>query len=137
MLRAALKASQASDEGAGAAPASTELNLSALPQGKDGLLAVIADVPHGLHAQSNTPYPAENNWALLGTATQSSDVPAAVTGFAPAAIDGNTDGIFANGSVTSTGGPVEDANNPAGPLFAQWPSYWTVDLGQIRSIGSI
>ncbi len=37
------------------APVETVLNLSALPQGKEAKLAVVVDVPEGLHAQSATP----------------------------------------------------------------------------------
>jgi suppressor for copper-sensitivity B len=37
------------------APVTTALNLKSLPQGHDAVLAVIVDVPAGLHAQSNTP----------------------------------------------------------------------------------
>jgi thiol:disulfide interchange protein DsbD len=36
-------------------PSTTELNLQALPQGGQAVLAVIVEVPPGYHAQSNTP----------------------------------------------------------------------------------
>src|SRR5687767_4948221 len=37
------------------APVMTAVNLQALPQGQQAAIAVVVDVPEGLHAQSNTP----------------------------------------------------------------------------------
>jgi len=62
----------------------------------------------------------ESNVALSGTATQSSE---AFGGSPGKAIDGNTDGIFGNGSVTHTAGEP----NP----------WWQVDLGQTYPIDRI
>ncbi|MDW7694314.1 polysaccharide lyase family 7 protein [Flammeovirgaceae bacterium SG7u.111] len=62
----------------------------------------------------------EVNLALNGTATQSST---AYSGAAARAIDGNTSGSWANGSVTHTA-------NEANP-------WWQVDLGTTQSIGNI
>ena len=64
---------------------------------------------------------AELNWAIGGTATQSST---AVGGEAGHAIDGNTDGFWANGSVT-----LNDTADDEG--------WWEVDLGANRPIGRV
>src|SRR5688572_32451003 len=37
------------------APITTALNFKALPQGQQAVLAIVVDVPEGLHAQSATP----------------------------------------------------------------------------------
>ena len=88
-------------------------------------------------AQTNTPYANEVNWApIWGSASQSSDG-SGTGGFATSAIDGNTDGNYANLSVSLTGGPAQDELNPSGPLFGLWTNYWTVDLGQNYAIGSL
>src|SRR5689334_19431725 len=64
---------------------------------------------------------AEVNWALAGVATQSSTG----TGGEPEhAIDGNTDGLFDNGSVTLN-------------AEAEDPGWWEVDLGATKSIGRL
>lgn len=63
----------------------------------------------------------EINWARVGTATQSST---GVGGDAFRAIDGNTDGLFARGSVTING-ESED------------PGWWEVDLGSVRAMGRL
>jgi len=60
------------------------------------------------------------NWALSGTATQSSTLSPAVAG---RAIDNNTDGNWANNSITHT--------------YADAEAWWHVDLGSVRSIASI
>jgi len=60
------------------------------------------------------------NLALFGTATQSSTLYDAE---ASRAIDGNTDGVFSNGSVTHTS-----------PEYMPW---WQVDLGANYNIGAI
>jgi RHS repeat-associated protein len=62
-----------------------------------------------------------NNVALNKTATQSSTP--AWGNPASKAVDGNTDGVWANGSVTHT-----DSNLNA---------WWQVDLGQVETIGTI
>jgi len=63
----------------------------------------------------------EVNWALAGTATQSSTG----TGGEPEhAIDGNTDGLFDNGSVTLN-------------AEAEDPGWWEVDLGATKPIGRL
>lgn len=67
-----------------------------------------------------TPFGYRNNLALNKTATQSSTYGGAS---AARAVDGNTDGAFANGSVSHT-------NSEAG-------AWWQVDLGSSKSIGSI
>jgi hypothetical protein len=61
------------------------------------------------------------NYALSGVATQSST---SYNGPAQNAIDGNTDGNFADGSVAQTAG--NDS-----------PAWWQVDLGSMRAIGSV
>jgi RHS repeat-associated protein len=61
------------------------------------------------------------NFALNKTATQSSAHSSGAV--ASRAIDGNTDGVFANNSVTHTN---SDAN-----------AWWHVDLGQVQSISTI
>lgn len=65
------------------------------------------------------------NLALDGTATQSSDRPS--DGFAPNAIDGNTNGVYADGSVSHTG-----ANATLDP-----EPWWQVDLEENYTIESI
>ena len=63
------------------------------------------------------------NYALAGqaAATQSSTAP---NGDASKAIDGIADGLFAHGSVSQTAGGED-------------PAWWQVDLGSMRTIGSI
>ncbi len=61
------------------------------------------------------------NVALSKTATQSSTHASGAA--ASRAVDGNTDGVFANNSVTHT---LSDAN-----------AWWHVDLGQVETIGTI
>jgi RHS repeat-associated protein len=61
------------------------------------------------------------NFALNKTATQSSTHSSGAV--ASRAVDGNTDGVFANGSVTHTN---SDANG-----------WWQVDLGQVQSLNTI
>jgi YD repeat-containing protein len=61
------------------------------------------------------------NFALGKTATQSSTHASGAT--ASRAVDGNTDGVFANGSVTHT---LNDLN-----------AWWQVDLGQVKTIDTI
>lgn len=61
------------------------------------------------------------NLALNKTATQSSTHASGAV--AARAVDGNTDGVFANGSVTHT---LNDAN-----------AWWQLDLGQVQSINAI
>ncbi|HEU5222880.1 MAG TPA: discoidin domain-containing protein [Candidatus Lumbricidophila sp.] len=64
------------------------------------------------------------NFALGKVASQSSTYSGGDgTGFAARAVDGNTDGIFANGSVSHTNAET----NP----------WWKVDLGQSRTINEI
>jgi len=65
---------------------------------------------------------AEVNWALTGTASQSSDLD--TEHIASLAIDGNTDGDWSHGSVTHT------ANTDDPPV-------WEVDLGQTNLIGEV
>ncbi|MDO7171623.1 carbohydrate-binding protein [Mariniflexile sp. AS56] len=60
-----------------------------------------------------------------GTATQSTDRPS--DGFAPNAIDGNTNGVWNNGSVSHTGGNA--TSDPA--------PWWKVDLGNNYKIETI
>ncbi|KJQ52801.1 galactose-binding domain-containing protein [Microbacterium sp. SA39] len=67
--------------------------------------------------------PPATNLALNKAATQSSQWSGAAT--AARAVDGNTDGNFASGSVSHT-----DANGQANP-------WWQVDLGSVQSIGDI
>jgi hypothetical protein len=74
----------------------------------------------------------ETNWALLGSAGQSSTIVDAANpdaGNATLAIDGNTNGVYnaATGSVTQSGGAAQDNGDP----------YWEVDLTTARSIGRI
>jgi RHS repeat-associated protein len=64
---------------------------------------------------------ASSNVALSKTATQSSTHSSGAV--ASRAVDGNTDGVFANGSVTHTNSDVN--------------AWWHVDLGQIETIGTI
>ena len=87
---------------------------------------------------TNEPYASEINRALYQAAYQSSD-PGGTYGGSDAflAIDGITDGNAAATSTTTSGGPVADAGNPAGPLFGLWTNYWYVDLAQNSSIGSL
>ena len=61
------------------------------------------------------------DYALTGTASQSSTAPG---GSAQNAIDGNTDGDFADGSVTLNAAPED-------------PAWWEVDLNTTRAIGGI
>ena len=61
------------------------------------------------------------NFALNKTATQSSTHASGAA--ASRAVDGNTDGVFANGSVTHT---LNDVN-----------AWWQLDLGQVQSIDTI
>ncbi|MBM3845598.1 MAG: hypothetical protein FJ405_04845, partial [Verrucomicrobia bacterium] len=68
----------------------------------------------------NTPF-FEINWAMSGSSSQSST---GIGGDAEHAIDGNTDGFFANGSVTLNGS-------------AEDPGWWEVDLGTARPIGRL
>ena len=63
----------------------------------------------------------EINWAQSGTATQSST---GVGGEAAHAIDGITDGFFANGSVTLNGASED-------------PGWWEVDLGAVKPVGRL
>jgi uncharacterized repeat protein (TIGR01451 family) len=63
------------------------------------------------------------NIALHKAATQSSTLFGYLTAGAAAAVDGNTDGIFSDGSVTAT--------NP------ELNAWWQVDLGVSTAIGSI
>ncbi|WP_372752099.1 carbohydrate-binding protein [Mariniflexile sp.] len=60
-----------------------------------------------------------------GTATQSTNRPS--DGFAPNAIDGNTNGVFGNGSVSHTGGNATVDPTP----------WWKVDLGNNYNIETI
>src|SRR5687767_1331418 len=64
----------------------------------------------------------EVNWALTGTASQSSDIDAVHTG--ALAIDGNTNGVWAGNSVTHTGN-------------ADDPPWWEVDLGEAKPIARV
>lgn len=61
------------------------------------------------------------NFAVNKTATQSSTHSSGAV--AGRAVDGNTDGVFGNGSVTHT---LNDAN-----------AWWQLDLGQVQSISAI
>jgi RHS repeat-associated protein len=61
------------------------------------------------------------NVALNKTATQSSTHSSGAV--ASRAVDGNTDGVFANGSVTHTNSDLD--------------AWWQVDLGQVETIGTI
>jgi formylglycine-generating enzyme required for sulfatase activity len=63
----------------------------------------------------------ETNWALTGTASQSSTGPG---GDASHANDGNTDQSFSGGSVTINEAPED-------------PGWWEVDLGETRPIGRL
>ncbi|MCX6929211.1 MAG: hypothetical protein NT154_39235 [Verrucomicrobia bacterium] len=74
---------------------------------------------------TNTVYPNEVNLALAKPAYQSS---LGVGADAYLAVDGNTDGSVAAITATTSGGPAADADNPSGPLFGLWTSYWYVDL---------
>jgi hypothetical protein len=65
----------------------------------------------------------EINWAMAGTATQSSTVDTG-GGEAFRAIDGNTDGFFDDGSVTIN-------------AQAEDPGWWEVDLGATKPIGRV
>ena len=79
--------------------------------------------------QTNLPYASEINWALASAgsvAFQSSD---SVGGTADLAIDGNTDGNFAAGSTTLSGGVTLDGDPP--------DPFWYVDLGASKAIGAI
>jgi hypothetical protein len=67
--------------------------------------------------------PAPTNLALGKAAAQSSTLPGYATAGAAAAVDGNKDGNFSNGSVTATN---LDSN-----------AWWQVDLGASAAIGSI
>ena len=69
-----------------------------------------------------TPAFYELDWAIGGTATQSSDQ-ASGEGVAWLAADGDTDGFFGNGSVTLNGLAEE--------------GWWEVDLNETRPIGRI
>jgi formylglycine-generating enzyme required for sulfatase activity len=88
---------------------------------------------------TNQPYANEVNWALKGVAYQSSDSTTILSNGAPPYAylgnDGNTDGIFADGSTTLTGGPAGDAaeDNP----FNGYTSYWYVDLNSDHTIGAL
>jgi hypothetical protein len=64
-----------------------------------------------------------SNLALGKTATQSSTLPGYSTTGPAAAVDGNTDGNFSNGSVTAT-----NLDNNA---------WWQVDLGASAAVGSV
>ena len=64
---------------------------------------------------------APSNVALNKTATQSSTHSSGAV--ASRAVDGNTDGVFANNSVTST--------------LSELNAWWHVDLGQVETIGTI
>ena len=64
---------------------------------------------------------AEVNLALTGTATQSSDLGGGVP---ERAIDGNTDGNWANNSVSHTTNTDD-------------PAWWEVDLGDTKQIGAV
>ncbi len=63
----------------------------------------------------------EVNWAVAGSASQSSTAPG---GDAFRANDGITDGFFSNGSVTLNAGPED-------------PGWWEVDLGATKPIGRL
>src|SRR5438128_944032 len=65
---------------------------------------------------------AEVNWALTGTASQSSDLDGVHV--ASLAIDGNTDGAWTHGSVTHTGNTDD-------------PPWWEVELGGMKPIGRV
>lgn len=67
--------------------------------------------------------PTGSNLALGKTASQSSTLPGFATTGPGAAVDGNTDGVFFNGSVTHTNLDVN--------------AWWQVDLGTSASINSI
>jgi len=69
------------------------------------------------------PVPANPNLALGKSATQSSTFPGAPTAVASAAVDGNTDGNFFDGSVTAT----DLQTNP----------WWQVDLGASATVNSV
>src|SRR2546422_10747613 len=64
----------------------------------------------------------EVNWALTGTATQSSDLDSIHV--ASLAIDGNTDGKWTDGSVMHTSNTDD-------------PPWWEVDLGAVKPIGRV
>jgi len=64
------------------------------------------------------------NWALAGTATQSSTLVNPANPIAPKAIDGNHDGNTGNGSVAHT----------ANAGSTEW---WEVDLGAARPVGGL
>jgi hypothetical protein len=77
------------------------------------------------------------NIALGKTATQSSDMGtpfAATDGLASKAVDGNTDGVFDNGSVTHTacGGQYE-----SGECKGSSNPWWQVDLGAVYQVDKI
>jgi len=74
----------------------------------------------GVTRSGTTPF-FEVNWAMGGSATQSST---ALGGEAEHAIDGNTDGFFANGSVTLN-------------EVSEDPGWWEVDLGATKPIGRL
>ena len=76
--------------------------------------------PTPTHTATATPTPTPVNLALGQTATQSST---AFDGAASRAVDGNTNGIFASGSVTHTANEMN--------------AWWEVDLGASAVIGSI
>lgn len=100
--------------------------------------------PNGKYAaiaRSKTSPPSSNNsqltnLALGKTTTQSSDMGLpfkATEGLASKAVDGNTDGNFANGSVTHTACGVDAANNCQGSKNP----WWKVDLGAEYEISKI
>ena len=74
-------------------------------------------------ALTNLPAPPNSDLALGRQATQSSVLPGYATAVAGLAVDGNTDGAFFDGSVTTTN---LDSN-----------AWWQVDLGASTAIGSI
>jgi formylglycine-generating enzyme required for sulfatase activity len=76
--------------------------------------------------QTNQFYEAEINWALGAFASQSSTLS---PGTADRAVDGGTDGNWANNSVSHSGGIALDGDPP--------DPYWEVDLGTSQPIGAV
>src|SRR5687767_202037 len=84
------------------------------------LWVVTATIWVGSLSSAAAPF-AEVNWALTGTASQSSELGG---GSAERAIDGNRDGHWPNNSVTHT------------TNLDEMP-WWEVDLGEAKPIGAI
>ncbi len=91
---------------------------------RTSLLATAAVLTVGVHQAAAITM----NVARLGTATQSTTRTGSATqgDIAQVALDGNTDGIFNNGSVTHTGGAAGDVN-----------AFWQVRLDSSRPLDSI